>query len=419
MHILQEFLIQNPHSGVYSCCSANRFVIEAAAERALARNALLLIESTANQVNQFGGYTGMTPTQFRDYVYSITNKISFPKERIILGGDHLGPLTWSSLPESEAMQLACELVEAYAKAGFTKIHLDTSMRLADDCADKPLSNEAIAARSARLCSIAEKVAPSSPVYIIGSEVPIPGGAQNLEDHITITTPAAYLNTVESFKRSFIEHGLESAFERVLGVVVQPGVEFSETEVFSYDSVAAKELISALKQTPGLVFEGHSTDYQSRDCLRSMVRDGIRILKVGPALTFALRESLFALEQIEKELPYRFLRSDFRATLEAVMCKAPDQWHKHYHGDAKGIRMSRAFSFSDRARYYLPDPLVLTSIDLLIANLRHYGIPLVLLSQFLPRQYPRVRDRKLANDPEALIRDWIGDYIDDYMEATLS
>ena len=169
--------------GIYSACSANPFVIEAVLKKGLEDNSCVLIESTANQCDQFGGYTGMTPKDFRDFVYEIADKLGFDKTRIFLGGDHLGPLTWSSLPEAEAMKNSVDLIKAYVGAGFTKIHVDTSMKVADDDPDTRLSDETIARRGAALVKVAEetyaellKENPDAvePVYIVGSEVPIPG-----------------------------------------------------------------------------------------------------------------------------------------------------------------------------------------------------------------------------------------------------
>ena len=54
--------------GVYSCCSANEYVIRAALRRARERDTVVLVEATANQVNQDGGYTGMTPVDFRAFL---------------------------------------------------------------------------------------------------------------------------------------------------------------------------------------------------------------------------------------------------------------------------------------------------------------------------------------------------------------
>ena len=140
--------------GIYSICSAHPFVLEACMLQGLKDGSPLLIESTCNQVNQFGGYTGMTPKDFVAYVRGIAQDTNFPFENVILGGDHLGPNVWQDEPAESAMQKSEQLVRDYVQAGFVKIHLDPSMRLGDDpqCA---LDVEVSANRAARLAKVAE------------------------------------------------------------------------------------------------------------------------------------------------------------------------------------------------------------------------------------------------------------------------
>lgn len=260
----------------------------------------VLIEATANQVNQYGGYTGMKPVDFSRFVYSIAEKVKFPDDKIILGGDHLGPLTWKGLPAEKAMEEAKELIRQFVYAGFTKIHIDTSMHLGDDDKAKKLETTVIAERGAVLAKAAEKafeeLAASNPhalhpVYVIGSEVPIPGGSQGEEEQLQVTSPDDFRETVNLFREEFYRNNLDSAWENVIAIVVQPGVEFGDDSIHEYDRNAAEELCKELKNYPSLVFEGHSTDYQTPEALKEMVEDGIAVLKVGPALTFALREAL--------------------------------------------------------------------------------------------------------------------------------
>ena len=326
--------------GIPSYCSANKYVLEAALERAKMLNKPTLIEATANQVNQFGGYTGMLPVDFKNNVMKMAADLGVDESLVILGGDHLGPLTWVNEPEASAMEKSEELVRQFVLAGFTKIHLDTSMKLGDDSKEEMLATEVIARRGVRLYKVcmeayAEllKTNPDAmrPVFIIGSEVPIPGGAQEEEEGISVTKPEAFKDTVDTYKRIFKEEGVEDAWNDVIAVVVQPGVEFGDAQVFYYDSEAATALTDSLKDYPEIAFEGHSTDYQSKKCLKAMVEDGIAILKVGPALTFGLREALFALDCIEKALVPVEKRANFVDVLEEVMLANPKNWQKHYHG----------------------------------------------------------------------------------------
>lgn len=412
--------------GIGSFCTANELVIEACMQRARRDRQVVLLEATANQVNQFGGYTGMRPADFREFVYGIADRIGFPREDILLGGDHLGPLTWQSEPEAQAMDKAAELVRLFVLAGFKKIHLDTSMRLADDPRDRPLTDETIARRGARLYAACEDAYQAlrggnpdeiRPVYIVGSEVPIPGGAQEAESSIAVTRPEALNKTVETYRAAFAEAGCADGFENVIGVVVQPGVEFGDADFFRYDRANAKELTAAAKKLDGIVLEGHSTDYQPAEALREMVEDGIAILKVGPALTFGLREGLFALDMMEKILLPEGRRVHFADTLERVMLEHPENWRKYYHGDELQQAVKRKFSFSDRIRYYLTDAEVKTAMDQLIARMQKVEIPLSMLHQYMPLQYPKVRDGQIPMDARELVKDCVLTFAEDYRNAT--
>ena len=425
-----ELQKQGKNVGIYSVCSANGYVIEAALKRGLSDNSCVLIESTANQCDQNGGYTGMKPADFKKYVLDIAEKNGFDQNRIFLGGDHLGPLTFAYKDEPEAMADAEELIRHYVSAGFTKIHIDTSMKVNSDDPDVRLSDEIIAGRGARLAQVAENTYrqlaekdPDAipPVYIIGSEVPIPGGAVGSEDNgVQVTKVEDFKNTVAAFKNAFQNAGLgQDVWERVIAVVVQPGVEEKDSGCTEYDREKAKDLMASIKEFPGLIFEGHSTDYQTKIKLRELVEDVVGILKVGPGLTFAMREAMFALENIEKELLFgtNTEPSKFAETLDAEMLKNDKNWKKHYQGTELELRLKRKYSFSDRCRYYMPVPEVEKAADRLLSNLRTTGIPLNLLSQFMPIQYTKVREGLLENDPVALIEDRITNTIDEYLYAT--
>ena len=101
-------------NGIYAVCSAHPLVLEAAIRYASANQTPLLIEATSNQVDQFGGYTGMTPADFRGFVCQLADSLNFPQDALILGGDHLGPNRWQNLPARQAMANAEEKVKATA-----------------------------------------------------------------------------------------------------------------------------------------------------------------------------------------------------------------------------------------------------------------------------------------------------------------
>ena len=386
--------------GIWSVCSAHPLVLEACIDQALADGGPLLVEATCNQVNQEGGYTGMRPADFHRFVEGLAAARGLATDRLILGGDHLGPNPWRHEPAEVALAKAERLVALYVEAGFTKIHLDASMACAGD--PDPLPPELIAQRAARLALAAES-AGGQPAYVIGTEVPVPGGAHETIDRLEVTRTPDLARTIAVHRAAFAAAGLDEAWERVLAVVVQPGVEFGSAQVVDFEPARARALAEAIAAVPDLVFEAHSTDYQTEQALRALVGCHFAVLKVGPGLTFALREALFALAAIEAELLPSDARSRLRETLEAAMLAAPGHWQGHYHGDAAALRLARAFSLSDRCRYYWPVPEVATAVEQLLANLAERSPPLPLLSQYLPRQCDAVRAGRLAPEPRALVR----------------
>jgi D-tagatose-1,6-bisphosphate aldolase subunit GatZ/KbaZ len=382
----------------------------------------VLIESTCNQVNQYGGYTGMTPVAFTAYVAEIADRLGFSRDRLILGGDHLGPNVWQNESAKSALTKSHQMVWDYVAAGYCKIHLDASMKCADDPSG-PLAVDVAAKRAAELAETAEAAFQQredglAPRYVIGTEVPIAGGVQGENEPLQVTTVPDLAETLEKSRAAFLARGLESAWERVIAVVVQPGVEYGDASIYEYDRAAAADLVRFIEDQP-LVYEAHSTDYQTRQALRQMVEDHFAILKVGPALTYAYREAVFALAIIEEEwlagrpdVEYSHLRQ----ALENAMLGDPQHWGKYYRGDLFAQAFARRYSFSDRSRYYWSVAEVQAAIGKLMFNLGEKPIPLTLLSQFMPEQYVRIRTGELENTPLALIEDQIISVFEDYRYA---
>ena len=411
--------------GVTSVCSANPFVLVAGAARAARRASLLCIESTASQVNQEGGYTGMTPAGFAAGVRASAAAAGARGDQLVLGGDHLGPFPWRDLPAADAMAHADTLVRDCVLAGYEKMHLDASMSCADDPGGSgaALDEKTATARTVELCLAAEEASAqagrAAPVYVIGTEVPAPGGERAGDAGPQVTSGDAVTRTLESARDAFVAAGLGDAWERIVAVVAQPGVEFGDDAVVAYDPVAAAGLTAGVRGTWPVVLEAHSTDYQRPGALAGLVRDGFAILKVGPWLTFALREALFALEAIERELLGRrpgVALSGLRENLESAMLAEPRHWAAYYDPGDEHLRTRLAFSYSDRCRYYWAQPAVAAAVASLLRNLAGADIPLELLGQHLPREYAAVRAGLLVPEPAALIRAHITGVLDLYGDA---
>jgi len=398
--------------GIASVCSAHPLVLQAAFEQALQDGASVLVESTSNQVNQDGGYTGVRPNEFVAFVARLAAEAGLPADRVILGGDHLGPHPFAADGKAAAMERAALMVRQYVRAGYEKIHLDASMRCGDD-PPGPLADEVAAERTAELAAAAEAAAVERaadaplPVYVIGTEVPTPGG-QAGEHHGPVPTRVEDARRgLELTRAAFSRRGLEPAWPRVLAQVVQPGVEFGDDVVYRYEPRAAAPLRAFSESQERLVFEAHSTDYQTEQALGALVADHFAVLKVGPELTFALREALFALEAIERELlerktPARL--SGLRLELERAMTREPRHWKSHYGtADEDTLRLRRAFSLSDRARYYWPLPEVRQAVERLFANLDACHVPSGILRQHLPEEAEADSLRPLPGNAARLAR----------------
>lgn len=363
-----------------SFCTASEDVLRALFEEFSDSRLPLLVEATSNQVNQFGGYTGLTASAFVEYTHRLAHDCGFDARRLVLGGDHLGPNPWKHQTAYEAMGNACSLVASYAAAGFRKIHLDASMRCADD---KQLDDAQIAERAARLCASSESAATSSPpFYVIGTEVPTPGGRGDSNGILTVSRTADIRATIETHREAFLRHGIEHAWERVIALVVQPGVEFGNHSVIEFDAERAAGLSVALEPYPGISFEAHSTDFQSPGSLAGLVESGVAFLKVGPALTFAFRETVVSLTHIESYLETPAERSMVLETVHDLMRAVPQYWQSYYR-DTDEVAYEQLFSLSDRIRYYWAFPQVQTALQRLFENVEGAAHRWPLLHQYFP------------------------------------
>jgi D-tagatose-1,6-bisphosphate aldolase subunit GatZ/KbaZ len=364
-----------------SVCSAHPDVLAATLLAAEAADLPILIEATSNQVNQHGGYTGLTPDRFVAFVHDLCDRNAVARERVLFGGDHLGPQAWHDQPAEAAMAEAATLVADYVRAGFAKIHLDCS----EGCAGEPThpGDAVVAARAAALAEVCERAAPVAGAisYMFGTEVPPPGGARAGEgaDTVPPTDPAAATATIDAHAAAFAARGLEDAFSRAVGLVVQPGLEFAPDHVMAFDTAAPDLLSPVLERHPHMAFEAHSTDYQAPAVFPALARRHFAVLKVGPALTFACRQALYALDGLAGWLG----RSgpSLAEAMETLMAGDNRYWARHYQGTAEELRLLRHFGYADRIRYYWPAPAAQAAVAALFATLDGARLPEPLLLQY--------------------------------------
>lgn len=374
-------------NGIISICSAHEDVLNASF-LFLKNNpkASIAIESTVQQVNQDGGYTGMTPKDYAKMVSDIAKKYDIKNDAYILGGDHLGPNTWTHLASIDAMNKSFELISEYVKAGYTKLHIDPSMPCKDDII--PLPIRVIAERTAQMVEVAEVTAKeiygesNEVFYIVGTEVPPPGGAKSHESEVAVTPTDEVKETISLIKEYFEKYNISYAWDKVKAVVVQPGVEFGDDFVFPYKKGQASHLSKFIEGYPSIVYEAHSTDYQTEESLNSLFNDTFSILKVGPELTFAWREALYALDMIEKENPYITHKSNIRLVVEEEMIKNDKYWKPYYIGTEDEKAYKRVYSLSDRIRYYWSSPPIKKEVAKARVNFDK-ALSYSLISQYLP------------------------------------
>jgi D-tagatose-1,6-bisphosphate aldolase subunit GatZ/KbaZ len=145
-------------------------------------------------------------------------------------------------------------------------------------------------------------------------------------------------------------------------VVQPGVEFGPDQIFNLPSDLNLSLRDVISDYPGICLEAHSTDYQPPETFLNLAKMGFAFQKVGPALTFALRRALYALDEIVQKLTPSSVTLPM--VMEAAMRENPKHWRSYYSEDEK---FKWHFSYADRIRYYWPLPIVQEAVENLIST----------------------------------------------------
>ena len=361
--------------GITSVCSAHPLVIEATLRHALAHGApLALIEATSNQVNQDGGYTGMKPADYRDFVVGDRRPRRLPARPRRAGRRSPRPQRLDRAARRRGDGQGRGDGRRLCRAGFGKIHLDCSMSCADD--PVPLPEHTIAERAARLCKAAEaaycgRSCGRAESTSSAPKCPCPAARRRISTSSRSPRPKPRSRRSTCTATCSPSRGLASAWDRVIATVVQPGVEFDHDKVVDYVPEKATALSAAIEPVDHIVFEAHSTDYQTPAALAALVRDHFAILKVGPGVTFALREALVgARRDRARDCCRRATRANLRDVTIARMHAEPANWSQilSWRKATRSIS-SCNYSLSDRIRYYWPDAEIAAAQDKLFANLR--------------------------------------------------
>ena len=381
MAFLQQLIKSNLSDSGACCpsiCSAQPDVLAASFILAKEKGNKLIVEATSNQVNQFGGYTGMKPADFINNVHQIADSVGYPRDFITFGGDHLGPQVWRVNAADVAMSHAETMMKEYVQAGFCKIHLDCSEGCEGEA--QQVSDELSAERAAALAKICYENAPDPEMlsFVVGTEVPPPGGARPEHEHGVIpTTGDAAKKTLDAQRQAFDAIN-PKLWGHVVALVVQPGVEFSPDTIDHLDIDSPDPLSEILPHYPNICFEAHSTDYQFDSVFEELGRRHFAILKVGPALTFAFRKAIYKLSDIDQWLNGNAHISEL---IDERMIANPKYWQGHYEGSDEELKNLRHFSYADRIRYYWTDPEIAAEVIAMKERLSAVSISDYMLDSF--------------------------------------
>ncbi len=405
--------------GLPSVRTTHPGVLAAAVRVARDWDAPLILACTCSQVNHLGGYLGRTPAEHRERLHTLAVQADLDPGALILGVDHLGPGAFRHDGPAQAMEKAAQTARAFVTAGFRKLHMDTG----HPCnGDGPDFGPAVAARrAAQLCRAAEEayaaapLAGAAPVYVLDAEMPAPALLPGQQ--APITDPETVFRTADLHREAFEAEGIAGAWERVVAFRVRCGADFTESAIHRYDPRRSLPLARAFRGGPWL-FEVPFTDYQSPASLREMVEDGFGILQVGPWLTYAWREAVFALEDLVRDMTR--LEGEpgpvqVREVLDQAMRRDPARWKDHHRGTPREQAYARLFSYFDRSRYYWTDPAVEREVEALF-ELTEGPLPLQLLSHHLPQALEAVLDGHLEASGRAIPPFAVSQVLGSYFEA---
>ncbi len=389
---IQSLIEQNrggANIGLPCFCSANEMVLRTLFECCAAHDVPIVVEASATQVNQDGGYTGISAADFSRWVSSLSAEFGVADERLVLAGAHLGPMPWSHLSPKDALDNTKNLVKDYAAAGFRKIHLDAPVASNEE---QHPDVQILATRTARLCEIAEMHAPCPDqlIYVLSSLPSLPAPSIGSSFDVGSAPPATsaeQLNaTIAAYQEAFVRQGLRHAWDKVVSIDALPSIGFDHFSVQPLQARSAELLSAEILKHNGLSLSVSSADYQSSSDLSTLVENQFFFLKAGPELTFKMREAIFALATIAQQISGTGT-PDIIAALDTAISKYPNDWAPYFTGDIATRKQLHHYSFSDRLRYYWNFPDVRSQLLKFMMNLDTIKLPDSLVSQhFQTREF---------------------------------
>ena len=334
----------NKKTTLPSFCTSNFDVLRSVVIFAKLNNLPILIESTSNQVNQFGGYTSLKPHQFYKKINGIATKLNYRK-KLIIGADHLGPLPWKHMGKKKAIENSIKLFKNIVNTGYDKIHIDTGIKIKGD---QTLFKKMIYDRCKIIYNSIDKNKLRKVFFVFGTEVPIAGGSKIYKSKIT--SMASIILDFKFYKK------IKNSFS----LVVEPGLGFTNKKIYPLKmNFFQKKKNFSLKNN--FTYEAHSTDFQNLKSLKKLVNNNFKFLKVGPELTYYFMKAILKMEIIEKFV-YKKNVSNIKKIISKEMDRDKINWIKYYFGNKTDIEYLKFNSYLDRSRYYWNKKNVINSLD---------------------------------------------------------
>lgn len=351
-------------------CPNSPAVIKAAFRAAKRNNAPIMFAATLNQVDNDGGYTGMTQKDFVRVMRVEAKRNNFTGP-YIAAIDHGGPWlkdiqTLEMWPYEKAMDAVKKSYEAALLAGYELIHVDPTV---DRFLPKGeiIKIEVVAARTIELITHIENFRKERGLPRIAYEV----GTE--EVHGGLADMSVFNKFLDLLKEGLEKNGCADAWPCF--VVGKVGTDLHTT---FFDPVVAKQLTSTVAKY-GSFIKGHYTDDVENP--EEYPLSGMGAANVGPEFTVAEFNALEELEAVENKLYDEgnvAMHSNMIAILKKLVIDS-GRWKKWVHGDEspddfESITPDRQrWLMQTGARYIWQKPEAVAARQTLYSNLRLNGI----------------------------------------------
>jgi len=355
---------------LFAACPNSLAVIRAAIRAARRNNAPIMFAATLNQVDQDGGYTGMTPRQFVETIRMETEAIHFTGP-VVIAVDHGGPWLQDNHRTErwtleETMQWVKRSFAGAIDAGYDMIHVDPTVDI-ELPPGKIIPVEVVVERTVELIAFCEdhrrKKGLPPLAYEVGTEE-VHGGLADLD---------VFVRFFELLREGLTAAGLPEVWPAF--VVGKVGTDLHTT---LFDPETARTLV-AIAGKYGSVIKGHYTDNVENP--EAYPLSGMGGANVGPEFTEREYEALEELDTLEKDLVQkgRIIKpSEIRDTLWQAVIRS-GRWKKwllpgEEPGDFSSLPQERQrWLIKTGCRYIWEQPEVVAARARLYENMQRAGV----------------------------------------------